>query len=233
MKKNNKIGIVIDYCLREPLFIEAYFAFFGILKKIYETEFVSEGEVVQVMNEEGEIEIKPQYNSEMYWLNELKKEGVFSFYTNKINEMAEIEELENSKLSLEEIITYFYNEEHYEKFMAESSYIMYSKAEKFNRDFFTYLNLMSLKFSIELLDISNVSMKRNSTITFLSKNPIKFNSLVFLNNIDEIDEDEYVWVYNNFKNEKTMTSEEFLETLKEVERKYDESNGLIGTTDNK
>lgn len=223
-KGNNKIGIVIDNILRKPSFSEAYFVFCNILNGLKDTDF-SEEEVAD------KYVSKSLYSPEMFWLNEvIRKEEVFNFYTEK---HLELEKDEYKYINPVEAQSFFYNKEQYDKFMLDSTYILYSKSEKTSKDMFAYFNMMSSKFDLELIEINNVPKKKNCSLNFLYKNPINLKSLVFLDNEEEIDKEEYFYLFNSFSTPKDFgvyepTSEQILEKLKEIEENYNIANGFVG-----
>lgn len=191
--ESNKIAVYIDNVLREPNIEGALIGFFDLLSKELSKD-----------EEPGEMD---------YWGLELRKAGVYEFYI-KLFDLPHNEEKMN-KINLGNLKEYFFNEDHYNRFMQDSSFILFATGQKKYSEIYDYFNLISQKVNVELVDLQISKKQSKHTLHFLSKFFINFSKLIITTK--EIDGSEYLYVFKNFKLDKGFNSEFVLEKLKEIE----------------
>lgn len=172
-----KIGIVVDYSIRNPRFIEAYTA----LKKILMGD---DDTGMEIPGTKGWIDLKR--NNEKEWM----------FY---VKTPVPVED-ENFDLTWSK---YFYNQEHKRKFMEDFAFNLYNQGGVISKADVNNLNLMQThRCDVYLIDRTHFSRKLMNTYSFLSRSGLITKGLIFVASDEEIQglEKEFIGIYNPYKN---------------------------------
>lgn len=214
MESRKKVGIYIDYSIRIPSFKQSYTLF-------KESLFKDHYGLSKVVDEEfTEKEIKSNLqndNIRFFWDNQMKDKDVTMFYS----------KLSPSKIKDREVVktfsNWFYNEEHYRKFIDEYSFNVYSDCEVASKKDVDIINIaQSELFDITLIDEVISPRKISNTFHFLSKNRLFPQSVLFLYEKQELNKDSYFAIWNpkeNLKHRNADKSELFLNWMKDLETK--------------
>ena len=162
LKVRKKVAIYIDYVLRMPNFIESYKLFRNVL-------FVDEN---NELNVEDEIQ---ESDPRFYWKEQMKNIKIEQFYI-------EVRLPKDESLFIdEEFKKYFYNEEHYLKFLDEYSVNLYVDAKVINNKDIDVINIaQELLFDIVLIDQYKNKRKKSNTLFYLSKIRVYPQQIIFL-----------------------------------------------------
>lgn len=213
--ERKKIAVYIDYAIRVPNFIETYNKFKESLFVVdvdHETEDIKD-------TEETEETIGLDL-SRFFWKAELEKPEVERFYLHSV-----IKETNNYNLKNWE--PYFFNKEHYNKFLEEYSFNLFVDCEVACKRDIDFLNIaQSHLFDVVLIDEYIVSKKKLNTFFFLSKSRVLPLMVVFLGPGKKIAEENYFGVWNPKVNSEQINEEGeggFEMWLKELEDKQREN----------
>lgn len=196
--KRKKIGVYIDYILREPNIEGSLFSFLEMIKKI-----TSEEETEDVI-----------YNENHYWRTELLNKEVYGFYM-KLYMNFYSDKVKN--INLYNLDKLFYNKEHYNKFLRDASYVLFSTADKKIPEVFDYLGLISQVFDIVLLDYIVEGKQNKHTLGFLNKYYVPFTELRLVSKKKKKLPGIF-YTFENFKDSESVTKESILNKLKELEK---------------
>lgn len=194
-----KIAIYIDYTIRIPNFIETYNSFKSELFSNLEEKDMNKNDI------------------RLYWIKELKNSVVEDFYIkNSIP-------LDNYDIRKFGMLSFFYNEEHYKKFLEEYSFNLYVDCVVPNKNDLIVINTAQSKlFDIVLIDEVSSKRKVTNTLFFLSKNIVYPQSIIFLDKGQSINEENYFGIWNPQKDMKQINqnkNNDFLEWFIELEKK--------------
>lgn len=199
-EKRKKIGVYIDYCLRIPSFNNAYLQLKEFMFKSKDENFELEGEAI--------------FRS--FWETEIVKPEVEAFYLKNIPSDDDMKEKEWRK--------YFFNEEHFFKFLEDFSYNLYVDAEvPFKKDIELLNITQKYLFDVVLIDEYLTTRKKNNTFFYLSKTRLTPYSVIFLKDGEKLDEEEYIGIWNPKSNKDQENGEgmsEFELWLKELEANF-------------
>ena len=200
-----KVAIYIDYTIRVPNFIESY--------KIFKSELFSDK--AADITFEDEIQ---ENDVRMFWLTVMQDPVVADFYL-KMNEPKD-----NYSVRELGMKSYFYDETHFIKFMEEYSYNLYVDCVVPNRSDLTIINTaQSQLFDVVLVDQVMNKRKVSNTFFFLSKNVLYPQSVLFLDNGQDINSENYIGIWNPGKNIEQVNnakSTAFLDWFMELEKQY-------------
>jgi len=198
-----KVAVFIDYTLRTPLFSTVFAAF-----KQYMFTGLQDNQDL-----EGDILLRN------FWQEEIKKPEVEQFYMKSIPPEDDI----NTKRWLK----YFYNDEHYMRFIEDYSFNLYVDASvPCNKDVELLNIAQKYLFDVVLVDEYYNSRKKTNTFFFLSKTRVTPHSVVFLKEGDKLNEEEFLGIWNPKINSQQINGEnlgEFEMWLKELESKLKQS----------
>lgn len=176
--KRKKVGVYIDYVLRVPDFNKAY----SILKE-------------NLFNTNDQFEIDKDLKLLNFWQEEVKNPDVEKFYLNK--------ELLSDNLLMkdEDWSSWFFNKEHFNKFIDDFSFYLYVDCDIPNKRDIEILNIAQVHlFDIDLIDTYALTRKKSNTLFFLSKIRVFPKSITFIHEEDTINEEEYYGIWNPLKN---------------------------------
>lgn len=202
MKERKKIAIFIDYSLRIPSFKESYEIFkSSLFKDNLETTF------------EDELTLN---DPRFYWQRQVANPEILKFYMSK-----NFEKIDNTKV-LGKFQEYFFNIEHYSKFLEEYSFNLYADCQVPSMSDINYINVsQSQLFDVILVDRYENSRKINNTFFFLSKLRIYPQTVTFLSPSQELKTENYLGIWDPMTNTDQINMENstsFLEWLKELEK---------------
>jgi len=187
--ERKKVGIFIDFAIRIPSFNNSYTIFKKQLFDDKHNDF-----------DEGEENVLDTIR--FYWKNQLKDPLIEEFYVKTICKKTDLE-LKNSDWR-----EYFFNEEHYKKFIEDYSFNLYSDAEVICKKDIDIINIaQQYLFDIVLIDEYMVNRKKANTMYFISKSRLLPFSLVFWVYDRPFDESEYFAVWNPKKNSEQENGE--------------------------
>ena len=214
-ESRKRIGIFIDYALRIPPFNKVYKNF----KQSIFTEETEQFEIESNTNESPELGITDL--SRFFWRKELENKKIEDFYLKKKFEGDDLE-LRNSDFK-----EFFYNEEHWKKFIEEYSFNLFADAEvPFKKDV-ELLNIVQTHlFDVILIDDFFSKRKKSNTFYYLSKIRIVPQAVLFLGPGQKINKDTYYGVWNPKENKEQENKEglgEFENWLKELEFNFNET----------
>ena len=199
-----KIAIFIDYSIRIPAFKNSYTNFKTWLYQ-------------DVSNVSFEDKIEGPEDPRIYWARELQDSDKMSFYLGKNADKVKETDLKG------DFSSFFFNEEHLNKFLEEYTFNLYSDCEVCSKRDVEIMNICQTKlFDITLVDVINQPRKVSNTLHFLSKVRIYFKELLFVGSSKELKEEDYLGVWNPVDNkaqENKEKSDIFLNWLKELENK--------------
>lgn len=204
MSERKKVAIFIDYSLRIPSFKESYEIFKRTLfQDNLDTSF--------------EDELTAQ-DPRFYWQRQLQSPEIMKFYVS-INP----ENIDDTKL-LGEFSSYFFNEEHYAKFLEEYSFNLYADCPVPSLSDVNIINIAQANlFDITLIDKYHSTRKITNTLFFLSKIRVFSQTITFLSPQQSLKEDNYIGIWNPLENKSQRNksgSDAFLNWMKELEKKY-------------
>jgi len=206
MKLKNKICISLDYSIRIPAFKNSYARF---------KEWLYKDDFGITFDEEDEISVKD--DTRIYWNKQLKDDKVMSFYLSKTPESIKDAELKG------DFSSYFFNEEHLNKFIEEYTFNLYSDCEIACKRDIDYINVCQAQlFDVVIIDIVNNPRKVSNTLHFLSKSRIYFKELRFISRTEKINEKEFIGIWDPVKNKEQVNKDKgdiFINWLKELESK--------------
>lgn len=202
MHERKKIAIYIDYSLRTPSFNKSYTLFHNSLFDKKEDDDI------------------PLNN---FWKSEVENnQDIYDFYFKQ-----KLDEKDDYSYRNTNLADYFYNEEHYKKFLEEYTFNLYADCDSpSNRDI-QFLNIaQSYLFDVILIDEYIFPRKKLNTFYFLSKHRIMPQAVLFLGPGQEITESSYYGIWNPRKDLNQMNGNDFGEFemwLKELESKDKET----------
>ncbi len=204
-----KIAIFVDQTLRTPSFSQAYSSFKDFL---FQDNFGVESD-----EESRALPDTIRY----YWQKELEKEGVLKFYTGidpeKINDTTV-----NGKYE-----SYFFNKEHFLKFIEQYSFNIFSDAVIPCKRDIAIINIAQTSlFDVYLFDRVINSRKVPNTLYFLSKSSVFVKSVNFIGIDEQLNEEEFFAIWEPEKNSDQVNkegSDVFFNWFKKIEEKYNES----------
>ena len=177
MITRKKIAVFVDYSIRIPSFKAAYDNF-------KQEMFANKLEDIP----ERDVDNDPMAN---YWAKEVVKPEVQDFYGTKYAPENDMD------MKAVDMRHYFFNDEHYERFVDEYSYNMYVDSDIPTKDDIALLNLAQQKlFDVTIVDEVRSRRKISNTLFFLSKNAIYPQSIIFLMPGQNINLDNYIGVWN-------------------------------------
>lgn len=215
-EERKKIGIVIDYSIRIPDFINCY--------RSCKKEVIAGAAIVE------EQALKQDNSGRSFWINLHKKNNEeYEFY-------------ETSPLPAENfgdgfdytLKKYFYNEEHRLKFLDDWSFNLFGQGSVTNNADINLINICQSKLcDVILIDRVTHSRKIPNTLGFLSKASLFVKGIQFINKVEEIEKLEkdpsFLGIYDPFKNNSLVIvpgrtkigepSLNFLNWLMEIESK--------------
>jgi hypothetical protein len=191
-----RIAIFIDYALRVPSFNNAYSAFKKELFADTQHQFD-----VDDMAEEGE----QQQDSSVvnfYWREQLKNKDVEDFYVkSKV-------EKEDADLINSDFKEYFYNTEHWQKFIEDYSFNLYADAEVPCKNDVVLINItQQYLFDVVLVDEYITTRKKSNTLFYLSKIRVFPQSVLFLGPGQQVNEANYFAIWNPKKDDLQINQE--------------------------
>lgn len=215
MNKRKKIGIFIDYAIRIPNFQESYSIFKKeILKDKYDLR-------AAVTEEEKESDTSKNNIVSFYWEKEFEKDSnCLLFYAKTEPDKIVDKDTNNSIRNL------FYCEDHYNKFIEDYSYNIYSDAKVTSKKDIDIINIAQAElFDITLIDEVISPRKISNTFYFLAKNRLFPQSVLFIHPVQKLNTKSYYAIWNP-KEKKNQVNEEgsnvFLDWFKELEQKSKE-----------
>ena len=189
-----KIAIYLDYSFRIPNFIKTFDDF-----KAYLFADNLDGFEIEQLN---------------FWKKELQNEEIEKFYSTKT-----IKETEDIKIKDWE--KYFYNQDHYLRFLEEYSYNLFVDCDvPCKRDIEYFNTAQKYLFDIAIIDEYVSSRKKLNTFFYLSKIKLLPQQVIFLKQGEELEGDFYK-IWNPLKNSEQYNQEgegEFEIWLKEIEQ---------------
>lgn len=196
-EKRKKIAIFIDYTIRVPFFNTIFSGF-----KQYMFE-----------NLQDEIDQEGDFLLRDFWKEEIKKKEVEAFYMPLNPNEDDYENKDFRK--------YFYNEEHFFKFIEDYSFALFSDGTVPNNKDVDMINIAQKHlFDVVLIDEYLSTRKKLNTFFYLSKIRVTPQSIVFLKEDELLDETEFLAVWNPKKNKDQVNGPnlgEFENWLKELE----------------
>ena len=196
-EKRKKIAIFIDYTIRVPFFNTIFSSF-----KQYMFE-----------NLQDEIDQEGDFLLRDFWKEEIKKKEVENFYM-PLNPNEDDYENKNFR-------KYFYNEEHFLKFIEDYSFALFAEGTVPNSKDIDMINIAQKHlFDVVLIDEYLSTRKKLNTFFYLSKIRVTPQSIVFLKEDEPLDETEFLAVWNPKKNKEQVNGSnlgEFENWLKELE----------------
>lgn len=212
LPSRKRLGIFIDYALRIPSFTKSYFTF----KQAMFADKVDEFEV-ENKSEENDLEELASMTdlSRFFWKKELENSDIEDFYVKKTFEEDDYT-LKNSDFK-----EFFYNEEHWKKFIEDYSFNIYGDADVPNKKDIDLLNItQSHLFDVILIDEYYATRKKLNTFFYLAKIRVCPQAVLFLGPGQNIDEKSYYGIWNPKVNKDQENKEgygEFENWLKELE----------------
>lgn len=198
-----KIAIYIDYSLRTPSFNRAFSALKEYLFSDNDNSF--------------EIEDAETGPIRDFWQQEILKEDVAEFYGKATAEISDYE------LREKDLRKFFYNEDHYKKFIEDYSFNLFADCEAPCKRDIEYLNIaQTYLFDVVLVDEYLSTRKKQNTFFYLSKSRITPYSIIFLKEGEQLNADDYFGVWNpkkEFEHENGDGLGAFENWLKELETK--------------
>lgn len=205
-KKRQRVGVIIDYSIRNPEFVESYINFKSLV--LGDKDFGHELEGGQEMEN---------------WVNlKTSNPKAFDFYSLMPNP----KEDENFDLTWKK---YFYSPEHRVKFIYDWSYDLFGKGSAINNKDLVNLNTAQKHlFDIVLIDRVQNTRKISNTFSFLSKVQVYPKEIIFVSKQEEIEEltKDLFAIWDPFTNkeqiikaEKGQESKKLLDWLLELEKK--------------
>ena len=189
-----KIAIYLDYSFRIPNFIKTFDDF-----KAYLFADNLDGFEIEQLN---------------FWKKELQNEEIEKFYSTKT-----IKETEDIKIKDWE--KYFYNQDHYLRFLEEYSYNLFVDCDvPCKRDIEYFNTAQKYLFDIAIIDEYVSSRKKLNTFFYLSKIKLLPQQVIFLKQGEELEGDFYK-IWNPLKNSEQYNQEgegEIEIGLKEIEQ---------------
>jgi len=213
MNKRKKIAIFIDYCIRVPDFKLAY----GVFKNfLFQDTFGLHTDTETASDEEFKDTVTAKDPIRFYWQEQLEDISVMNFYVKQ-----DVTKINNLDLK-GEFQKYFFNEEHFKKFLEEYSVNLYSDGLVPSKKDLQIINICQGQlFDVYLFDRVYNSRKVPNTLHFISKNSLFIKSINFIGYNEEIGED-YVGIWEPEKNKEQINkdgSDVFLDWLKDLESK--------------
>lgn len=203
--ERKKIAIYIDYALRTPNFNASYEAF--------RTELFSDKSFDLVFDTEE----KENLTGPQYWQLQMADKEIEKFYMN-----AKLLDNDYDYCS-GGFASYFYNIDHFVKFLDEYSYNLYTDCEVPNKQDIDIINIAQTElFDVVLIDTYVSRRKKSHTFYYLTRNSVYPKSIVFLNDTDVLD-GEYIGVWNpkfNKDQRNGKGNKSFLDWLKLLEETY-------------
>lgn len=201
--KRKKIAIYVDYCLRIPSFEKTYNLF---KKKLFDDNKFS-------------FEIEDSENIRDFWGNAMKNPEIESFYLNQNDFTDDLNNMEWEK--------YFYNDEHYKRFIEEYSFHLFIDCEVPSKGDCELLNIaQKYLFDVHLFDEVINPRKITNTFFFLSKIRVKPKAVFFISPNEKINESDYLGIWNPKNNKEQSNGSDkklFEEWLKDLEKQIKES----------
>lgn len=201
-----KIGVILDYSIRNPEFVESYLNFKSLI--LGDKDFGHELE--------GSNEVEN-------WVNlKTSNPKAFDFYSLMPNP----KEDENFDLTWRK---YFYSPEHRLKFIHDWSYDLFGKGSAINsKDLINLNTAQKHLFDIVLIDRVPNTRKITSTFAYLSKIQLYPKEIIFVSKEEELIElrqklfaiwDPFTDKEQIIKTEKTQESKKLLDWLMDLEKK--------------
>ena len=147
---------------------------------------------------------------------ELKNPEIENFYISK--NVDNIDDI-NLKGKFE---TYFYNQEHLNKFLEDYSYNLYSDCIVPSNKDIELINICQDRlFEVVLIDQIHSKRKIGNTFFFLSKVRVYPRNVIFLRPNQQINKDNFFAIWNPLENENHFNdnSDNFLNWLQDLEKK--------------
>jgi hypothetical protein len=211
MKMRQKVAIYIDYCLRVPNFTAAYKSFKDELFSDKSSDFDTEDEL-------------QKEDVRFYWSEQMKNSEVEQFYFKS--------KLPEDDYAVREtgINSFFYNDDHMRRFLDEYSYNLFLDCVVPNRQDIDIINVAQQSlFDVVLVDEYESRRKVGNTYYFLAKNPVYPQSLLFLAAGQQINEANYIGIWNPKKDTTQVNApgnKDFLNWFLELEKKSKENVGI-------
>lgn len=201
MEARKKIAVFIDYSLRVPNFKTTYDLFKQEL-------FTDAGQELRL--EEG----AEQNDLAFYWSNQIKLPDVEKFYLSKT---APEDDMNMCGIDMSK---YFFNEEHYTRFMDEFSFNLYVDCKNPLKKDIDLINIAQQKlFDVTLVDTIRSRRKIINTFFFLSKSTIFPQSVLFLSPGQNLNPDNYIGIWNPSSDDKQRNiGDNMLEWLMALEK---------------
>lgn len=201
-----KIAIYLDYSLRIPNFISAYEVFKKSLFSDNAFGITTEDEITKD-------------DLRFYWVEQMKIPDIENFYFKKKLPISNMDIKGNFQ-------EYFYNNDHFNKFIDDYSYNMYVDTQVPNPQDVEILNIaQELLFEVVLIDEYYTKRKKSNTLFYLSKIRIYPQSIIFLGNGQKINPENYFGIWNPQENPEQINkvgNKTFIEWLKSLESKQKE-----------
>lgn len=207
MKARRKIAIYIDYAIRVPNFISAFEAL--------KAELFSDKD----FDIDVEDEIQPE-DPRFYWKEQMKKQEIETFY---MNTLPPKDNMDTRKDGFEK---YFFNKEHYYKFLDEYSFNLYTDAQIPNSQDVDVINVAQEQlFDVVLVDECLCRRKKSNTCFYLSKLRVYPQQILFLSEGQQLNKDNYFAVWNPLVDDSQVNKpkdKSFIEWFKNLESKQKE-----------
>lgn len=207
MSSRKKVAVFIDYSIRIPNF-----------KKTFE-DFKSD-----VFSDKGfGIDTQDKFKKDdvrFYWQRQTMKPEVEEFYV-KVKLPENDYDLRGKDLS-----KFFFNEEHYLKFMDEYSFNLYGDCEVPNLGDIDVLNIAQRDLlEVVVVDRYQSRRKISNTFFFLSKNRIYPQAVMFLGQGQELNTENYFAIWDPSLNDSQINAQKdkkFLNWFMDLEKKINE-----------
>lgn len=173
MSKRKAIGIVLDYSLRIPTFVENY-------KMMRQQISLGTAQMSGATLDEEDLAT----TKKSFWDDLREKDP-------KAAEFYETLPMPTDNMDLEDISyrKYFYSPEHRIQFLTDWSYNLFGQGSVTNKVDVTLLNIAQSKlFDVVIIDRCTHTRKVGNTFAFLARAGLFPKQIIFVNSEDEIDE---------------------------------------------
>jgi len=203
MKARKKVAIYIDYTIRVPNIIKTYVDF---KESIFSNAKFEDTEDPLTEND-------PRF----YWYTQMQNPAIEKFYFE-----VRIPDDEDLFKTLD-WSTLFYNDDHYKKFIDEYSYNLYLDCPVPNAGDIDIVNIAQTQlFDVVLVDEYKSKRKIGNTFHFLSTKRVYPQSVIFLGEGQNLNEENYIGIWNPRKKPEQVNKpkdKSFLNWFMELEKK--------------
>lgn len=214
MNTKKKVAIFIDYCIRVPNFEQAYSAFKNFL---FQDTFGLQTDTETANDEEFKDTATVKDPIRFYWQAQLEDINVMNFYIKQ-----NVSKINNIELK-GDFQKYFFNEEHFKKFIEDYSFNLYSDGFVPSKKDLQLINICQGQlFDVYLFDRVYTSRKVPNTLHFISKNTLFIKSINFIGYNEEFNKEDFIGVWEPEMNKEQINkegSDVFLNWLKDLEAK--------------